>query len=1456
MTQSTARNTGIPQGSDISAAPSPPRAGEGVNLADQIANWRSELLNSATHSPLGDINLLGKDLLVLSAAHPSGIAQLFAGKPTTLSNLVRQGGPLSTARRETRRVFELAAEHTEQTGVPCTYLAIGVATWLAPTDANPHAVMRTPVLLRPVAITALPGSEYEFQLDDNLQINPVLVAELRSRGSLLAPQKVADSAFGPDGFDPRPALDRLRGLGGAVLPDFELDQRVVLGTFANPGQTLVDDLDRLADSFQNNDVIAALAGSETARAALRRPVPVAQDRDRDPDLERGIGDLDTSAEHILDLVAARIDLFVHAPTGTSTAQLVAALLADAAASNRTVIYTPGHRRGAERVAAQFSAAKLDQLLIEILPEPDWRTKLAKRLAAALRLQPRMVDVDAIAEVRTNLLRHREGLRAYVAALHRPVAPWNVSANDALQALAQLTATRPGPRTAVRLSTEVTAGLDLAKRIKIEADLVRYAELGGFTVQPGQTPWYGADITSEDTAEQVVSAIDRLLFTELPVLEQRTVQVATDTGIKQARTLGDWSVQLRMLAGIRRCLDIFQPVIFERSVADMVSATAPKPRRAESGTDLPNSVRRRLTKQAGDLLRPSVKVPDLHEALQEVHTQQRNWQEYCPSGNWPRVPDGLRRITEEFDAVSADIALVSAALQGTALGADLENLTIAELTRRLQRLRDGASALRELPERTRIQRDLVAAGLGELLQDLTNRRVTDAVAPLELQLAWWSRVFEQLVGQDPILSAYDGAALNQLTAQYRRLDLDHRRSLAAPVYAGALDSIRAAVANRPEPARVLERELDSERFTTLRDLVERFGELPLKLLPAIIATAPMIPQLLPPRRSVDLLILDAVEQYDTVSLLSALGRARQVVVIGDAVAAGGTALAQLAQVLPTAELSTDQRTCDPYLTDFMARNGYGTVLRPVPLPNTKPLVTFQAVAGTGIMDPQTGTAPAPVAEVEAAVEAVLGHLADRPESSLAVVTGSAVHAQRISEELEVLARSNPAVRRLLESTGPESFVVTDLTGTVGLQRDSVIFSLGFGRTPHGRVLHRFGALNKPEGGGLLLAALGAVRRDLTVITSVRESELDGERLRTPGAQLLGRFLRFAELRAAGAQAEQLYPDEAETRRPLPGRLILELADELWRAGYLVEVDYGIGSGLHIPLVVGHPAFAGEFQVAVTTDDQAYLEQQSIRVRDRLLPQRLSDVGWHVTQAWTAASFLDVQGEAQRIAELVQRAVADRLPSTEVPDRAPEIIDDLPPVVETVPPQAVTSPLPIVEAEILTEMEVATEPIVEAEIVAEPRVASATESDPAAAAAPVAEVISEPAPAAARESDAVVDIPADDVVVFPEDAGLAEPEASLETAAAEPTAPAAEFDPTAPEQLSFDLLITRPGIKPGQPIRAYTDDQLDELANWLLLDGHKRTVEQLVEELRDDLQITRKSKRVELALTAAATRALQS
>ena len=54
---------------------------------------------------------------------------------------------------------------------------------------------------------------------------------------------------------------------------------------------------------------------------------------------------------------------------------------------------------------------------------------------------------------------------------------------------------------------------------------------------------------------------------------QTAQVAASTGLVQAETPAQWAEQLQMLAGVRQALDVFQPIAFERSAADMIAATA-------------------------------------------------------------------------------------------------------------------------------------------------------------------------------------------------------------------------------------------------------------------------------------------------------------------------------------------------------------------------------------------------------------------------------------------------------------------------------------------------------------------------------------------------------------------------------------------------------------------------------------------------------------------------------------------------------------------------------------------------------------------------------------------------------------------------------------------------------------------------------------------------------------------
>ncbi|NMR20673.1 hypothetical protein [Cellulomonas fimi] len=1415
-------------------------------VASAVATWRTTLVEAAGGSTLADVDLLGDVALDLSAAHPSGIAQLFAGRQTRLSNLVREGSSLSTAKRRARVVGARADEYAQRYGIAPTYLAIGVATWVertapdvstddvaalaavmrgrpavaTPTDtpapadtpasASAPRVVRAPVLLRPVALHARGSgeSDYELTLEPSIEVNPVLARALRGRGALLDPLAVARGAFTSSGFDPRPALDRLKALGSAVLEDFSLTERLLVGTFVHPGQVLVEDLDQSSATLERHEVVAALAGDGRALAALARPLPEPIRGDRDPAEERGVGDLDPVQRHVLDVLATGSHLFIDAPAGCDVTGTLAAVVADAAARGRSVLYVPGHRRAATSLTARLTELGLDDLLLDVAPDAGWRTAVTRRLLGAMSLQPQPVDTDAVARLRRDLVAQRGRLSGYVTALHERREPWGASAYDALQALARLTSTRPGPQTTVRLGSDVVRVLDARRREQLAERLAAAAALGAFATRPSETPWFGADLTTNEAADDAVARIDRLVGGGLASLAARAEEVAGSTGLTTAQTLAAWGEQLDMLAGIRTALDVFQPLVFERTAADLVAATATKEWRARHDMPMGLLHRRRLTKQAKDMVRPGRPVADLHAALVEVQRQRDIWQAHCPGGGWPRLPHGLSAIEGQYRQVREDLEQLEQVLTTTPGGGNLLRTPFAELQDRLRRLLADRAVLSVLPERTATIRSLRSAGLDPLLTDLANRRVPPELVGAELELAWWSTVFEELLRADPALAGYDGAALSALAAEVRRLDLAHVASLSAPVRTAVVEQVGATLRVRHAQAESLFGELVEERLTSLRDTVERYPELVRRLRPVLTAAPMLVPQLLPPTRTVDLVVLDAVQHLPIELALAALVRGRQVVVVGDARCASGTTVRELAAVLPEVALRADATRRDPYLTAFLAEHGYAGVLEAVPLPEAAPLVRLDVVDGSGMPDGETGAVESTRAEVEHVVELAIEHALTRPEESLAVITSSPVHANRVREAIMTEVRDNPALASFFDPGRAEPFVVADLAGVAGLRREAIIFSLGYGRTPHGRVLHRFGPVSGPGGEALLLDALGATRHRLVLVSCFAAADLDPDRLRGPGARLLADLLEFAAARGRDEAGPAVTaPDVGAATAP--DRLVVDLAERLWRAGLVVEIDYGVAGGRRIPLAVGHPDLPGELVVAVLTDDAAYVAEPSVRVRDRQVAQRLERLGWTVVQVWSAAAFLDPQAEADSIQRAVLGRVADRRARGAVP-LAPALHGDVP-----------SGPTELSE-------------LGDAQ--------GSRGSDSSGGEGDVT------APGAGSEEDAVdgLRVPARRSVV-----PRARPAAGPGTAAPEPDAgrAAGHEQPTLPVPGR-----PRPPVERGLPISAYGDDQLDELAEWIMSDGVARQPAELTAALRFELGITRRGARVDAAIDGAVRRAL--
>lgn len=1445
----------------------PPTPEETVAAA--VGRWRERLVDQVGGSTLADVGLLGEAVIDLSAAHPSGVAQLFAGRPTRLTNLVREGATLPAARRRARAVSARAAEHAQRFGLAPTYLAIGVATWSEPADTPPPSerpsqdvaalarvaawkdpsaprpeepvsdddaplvegagegdpqveaageaagapaearaagapaaapaagasaaeadepalaltqslpvvtmseprsvpdlsdparlaarpadppgeedvaavrVVHAPVLLRPVTLTPRGDGEadYDLTLEATAEINPVVARTLRARGALLDPVSLAASTFDAGRFDPTDVLDRITALGDAVLDDFALDRRMLVGTFVHPGQALVDDLDQLEPDLVRHEVVAALAGVEAAAqtvGALEVPPPA--DGDPNPAFERGVGDLDPHQRHVIDALATGGHLYVDAPVGADVPGTVAAVIAEATAAGRSVLYVTGHRRAADALSARLAALDLDGLLLDVPPVPTWRQDVSRRLLTAMASEPEPLDDDGIATLRDALIGARAQLSGYITALHQSRAPWRVSAYDALQALARLTAERPAPSTTVRLTARAAVELDEEARRAVAVDLEKAAELGAFTLRATSTPWFGASLTTDDEAREALVRVNRLKATTLSQLRRQITYVTEVTGLTPPATVGAFGEQLRMLGGMRGTLDLFHPMVFERTAVDMVQATASRRWRAAHGVEMGWFTRRRLRKRAKDMVRPGVRVPDLHAALLEVQAQREVWAQHTERGGWPTLPEGLATIGDTYEAVCIDLEALGPVLATTPLGAGpradvdapaesspavggvagpavadgampswdaitraaggarpaprgtpahggvpahgaaaasaqtaagrgptsalgeratgtdaqdagspaggpgggLAALDLDTLAERLHRLSADAEALETLPTRTAALRRVTAAGAGELVDDLAARRVpADAVAA-ELELAWWGTVFEQILAADPALGGQDGAGLDALARRFRELDRRHVKALSGPVRAAVRTHLGNAMREDRTDAESLFTELIEGRLTSLRDLATRNGDVLRRLRPALVSTPTLVPHLLPTERTVDLVVLDAVQHVPVEAVVPAIARGRQVVVVGDVRSASGTAVAELAEILPQVRVYPRESQRDPELTRLLARHGYAGLVRPAPVPRAEALVRLDLVDGTGMPDPRSGCVESTQAEVDRVVELAIEHALTRPDETLGIVTVTAVHADRIREALLSEVRANPALAPFFSGSRPEPVVVADVTGVAGLTRDEIVLSLGFGRTPHGRVLHRFGVLNEPGGEAMLLGALGATRRRLHVVTCFLAEDLDTERLRGDGPRLLAEVLALASAR--DGIADQVELGNGVDVATAPDRLLVDLGERLWRLGYLVETDYGLPDGDRIPLVVGHPDLPAELLVAVLTDDDAYVAEPSVRVRDRQLAERLERLGWVVTQVWSAAAFLDPDGEADRVRRLVQQVRDQRIGTT--------------------------------------------------------------------------------------------------------------------------------------------------------------------------------------------------------------------
>jgi hypothetical protein len=361
-----------------------------------------------------------------------------------------------------------------------------------------------PVLLQRASLRALGAAQDEFELTlvEDMEVNPLLLhllktdfeCELDQEALLERVDGVVDEPWELQESYAWPSEQARR------VPSFQVESRIVLANFAYAKLPMVRDLEVSFDELVAHKLIAALAGDEECRQAIRDqgPGPDAIPRSDDISLsdEFLVLDADSSQNYAINSVIAGQSLIIKGPPGTGKSQTIANLIASLVARGKKVLFVAEKRAAVDAVTKRLHQQKVGELVLDLHGGATSRRAFAQELGRALVASRIAGRVENGVELQ-RLERRRGELNAYAEALHEKRQPWDLSVYDArarLLALGEVSSE-------VRFRHQAIEELSGAEADRVEEELAEYAQLGGFGPSTSASPWAKSPIVSIDEVQQ-------------------------------------------------------------------------------------------------------------------------------------------------------------------------------------------------------------------------------------------------------------------------------------------------------------------------------------------------------------------------------------------------------------------------------------------------------------------------------------------------------------------------------------------------------------------------------------------------------------------------------------------------------------------------------------------------------------------------------------------------------------------------------------------------------------------------------------------------------------------------------------------------------------------------------------------------------------------------------------------
>ncbi|MEL6731193.1 MAG: AAA domain-containing protein [Bacteroidota bacterium] len=326
----------------------------------------------------------------------------------------------------------------------------------------------------------------------------------------------------------------------------------------------------------------------------------------------------------------------------------------------------------------------------------------------------------------------------------------------------------------------------------------------------------------------------------------------------------------------------------------------------------------------------------------------------------------------------------------------------------------------------------------------------------------------------------------------------------------------------------------------------------------------------------------------------------------------------------AHLTWHYRSQSQELINFSNQAFYEGRLQVIPAAQADPVYTpaLAWISVAGVWDRNRNK---PEAERVVQLVKELVQQPDRP--SIGIVTFN-FHQQELirdllDRELERLGVSDPALYELVQQSmhqheGEEfqGLFVKNIENVQGDERDIIVFSVGYGYSPQGKLSTNFGLLNRAGGENRLNVAITRARKKIYMVCSFDPSALKVDQAAHQGPRLFKDYLRF--VKALSEQREQdavrvlNAQHEVDITAIPPNPIADAVSEKLEAEGYYFERNYGATS-YKLDLAIKAPG-ARYFYKTIECEGPNYFSGASAKEREIYRRTLLESKGWEFQRIW--------------------------------------------------------------------------------------------------------------------------------------------------------------------------------------------------------------------------------------------------